>query len=462
MEVHMALSIVAQAVEAHGIERSTTCRYDVFVGTAEVLCAAGLISLVQLQSQKGRQPGHTAFLPSGAPCPPHTRAWREPGYKSIRHQGDGTYRVEVAVSKDVYAWRRSLEKAEKHEEEQRRINEEVAEHGYKYRDWVLKQRFEGWAEEWKGTKAQLQAAGLGVGMAFPGELGAASVLRCKCPLGFDFEVSSSYERAETAAGIFIARSRYVQAGRAPSRFDFYAPGVEKKVWTDESYDTRSDYYKGTAESLVLAGLVPHIGLFPGQAGANKMRATYQKNWLRSTSANGQSWGATIVKNGKSGSFTVEVPVEPAEANRRKDLHTAYQEKVSKEEQRISEERRLLRQGLAAVETKSVEQFRFERAKLAEVYLKLAWSEIFGKTEGALGFDLPEDGEHLVALAEAFQAIRNVAKHAPVRVDERAVNEARGRVRLVAARNDASLQSLLRKVGHLRLVGPPDDKTEQES
>lgn len=459
----MALSIVAQAVEAHGIERSTTCRYDVFVGTAEALCAEGLISLEQLQSQKGRQLGHTAFLPSGEPCPPHTGAWREPGYKSIRQQRDGTYRVELAVSKDVYAWRRSLEKADQHEKEQKRINEEIAEHGHKYRDWVLQQKFDGWAEVWKGTKAQLQAAGLGKGMAFPGEPGAASELRCKCPLGFEFVIAfSSYERAEAAAGIFTARSRYVQAERTSPRFDLYAPGVEKKVWTDESYDTRSDYYRGTAESLVSAGLVPHIGLFPGQAGANKMRATFQRNWLRSTSANGQSWGATIVKNGKSGCFTLEVPVESEEANRRKDLHTAYQEKVSKEEQRLSEERRLLRQGMAAVETKSVEQFRSERAKLAEVYLKLAWSEIFGKMDGALGFDLPEDGEHWVALAGAFQAIRNVAKDAPVRVDEKAVNQARGRLRLVAARNDASLQSLLRNVGHLRLVGPPDGKMEQES
>jgi hypothetical protein len=118
--------------------------------------------------------------------------------------------------------------------------------------------------------------------------------------------------------------------------------------------------------------------------------------------------------------------------------------------------------MSAVETKSVEQFRSERAKLAEVYLKLAWSEIFGKMDGALSFDLPEDGEHWIALAGAFQAIRNVAKDAPVRVDEKAVNQARGRVRLVAARNDASLQSLLRNVGHLRLVGPPDGKMEQES
>lgn len=458
----MALSIVAQTpaacISTNGVERETTCRYDVFTGTAEALSAEGLISLDQLQPQTGRQPGHTTFLPNGGTCVPTNRAWREPGYKSVRQQTDGTYRVEVTVSKDVYSWRRSLEKAAKHEAEQERIDKAIAEHGSKYRDWVLRRRFDGWAEEWKGTKAQLQAAGLGVGMAFPGEPRSASVLKCKCSLGFDFVIdASSHDAGEKAAGIFTARSRYVPRERLRVRFNPCATGVEKQLWTDESYDTRSDYYKGTAEALVAAGLVPHVGLFPGQAGANKTSAKFLGAWQRAPSTTNKKWVATITKSGNSGVFILEVPVAPAEAERRKELHDAHNKEEAREEKRLSEERRVLRQGLATVVTKSVEQFRSERANLADVYLRMLWGEIFGKPDGALRFDIPEDGKPWTALGEAFQTVRDVTRDAPVRLDEKKVTEAKGRLRLAAARNNITLQSLLTGAKHLRLVSPSDSE-----
>lgn len=454
----MALSIVAQAPEVcistNGVERETTCRYDVFTGTAEALCAAGLISPDQLHAQAGRQPGHTTFLPSGETCPSTNRAWREPGYKSIRQQPDGTYRVEVTVSKDVYSWRRSLEKAQEHEVEQERIDQEIAEHGAKYRDWVFRQSFDGWAEEWKGTKTQLQAAGLGVGIAFPGEPGSTTALKCKCPLGFDFVIEScTYNRLEKAAGIFTAYSRYVPRERYRARFGRYVAGVAKQEWDGENYGAGRDCYKGTAEALVAAGLVPNVGLFPGQAGGNKMRATFRNGWRRATSSANQDWVATIVKGGRAGEFILEVPAEPEEVKRRKELHDARERGRVEEEKRLSEERRVLRQGVAAVENKTVEMFRSERANLAEVYLRLAWSEIFAKPDGALRFDVPEDSKPWVALAEAFQTIRDVARDAPVLLDEKKVNEAKGRIKLASARNDTALQSLLRSVGHLRLVDP---------
>lgn len=455
----MALSIVAQTpavcISTNGVERETTCRYDVFTGTAEALCAEGLISPDQLRAQAGRQPGHTTFLPGGDVCPPMNRAWREPGYKSIRQQPDGTYRVEVAVSKDVYSWRRSLEKAKEHEAEQERINKSIAEDGHKYRNWTFRQQFDRWAEEWKGTKAQLQAAGLGVGMAFPGEPGAPSELKCSCPLGFEFVVSRSpYDRAEAAAGIFSARSWYLRSKRASAVFAAHAPGVEKKVWMVESGDTRSDYFTGTAAALVLAGLVPHARYFPGQPGANKMRASFLKGWLPATTANGEEWVATITRRGETGLFLLEVPVVPEEAARRKVLCGEHKERETQEERRLAEERRLLRQG-DKVAIKTTGEFKAQRANLAEVYLKFVWVEVFGKPDGPLSFDIPEDSAAWVKLAEAFQVIRDAVQDAPVLLDEKKMDETKGRLRLAAARNNTALQSFLSGARHLRLVSPGD-------
>jgi hypothetical protein len=457
----MALSIVAQASEPAseslpGITKSSRWSCDIFTGTADALIAAGLITADQLKPQKGRTPGYTAFLSNGEMCPLHLRTWREPGFKAIREQRDGTYSVEVTVAKDVQLWRRRAESAAKHEAEHARINEELAKSGSEYRNWRFRQDFGGCAETWEGTKAQLQAAGIGVGMMFPGEPGVGEYLTCKCPLGFTFRIHlPEYNAAKAAAGIYIAHSSYLpSADEAP--FEPCAPGVLQQVWMPSCWGT-SDYFTGTADALVRAGIVPSMDLFPGQPGRTKMQASYRADWspMGAANQNEQRWGATIRKRGKA-EFIVEKPVSSAEQQRRRDAHKAYEEDRKQQQAKLAEERKQLRQGVAPQVT--IEQFRSDRTRMAEFTIKLLWTEVFAKEDGALSFDIPEDGELWDDLAEAFQTIRDVVREADILRDKKKVAAAQTRLKLVAARNDQGLQSLLRDAKGLRLVHPaPDDE-----
>jgi hypothetical protein len=452
----MAFSIVADTPAAPfsltGITKSSRWSCDIYTGTTEALIAAGLITPGQLNPQKGRKPGYTAFLASGEPCPIHLRAWREPGFKAIRQQDDGSYCVEVTAAKDVQLWRRRAEKAAQHEAEQERIDKELAENGHKYRNWAFEQDFSGCAESWAGTKAQFQAAGLGVGLTFPGEPGAPEKVRCKCPLGFEFVIRlPDYDRAKREARIYTAHSWYYPRREESKQFEAHSPGVLRKVWTPDGYDASSDTFEGTADALVAAGLVPDVRYFPGRPGVNKTQATYLKDWRPASTANGQDWGATIRKRGNSGRFSMEISVSKQEFERRKALSKARDEERQQNELRLSAERQQLRQA-AAPET-SADDFRAERARRAEFSLNFLWSDVFGRDDGALSFDIPKESELRDNLAEAFQTIRDAVQEADILQDKKQVAAARTRLKLVAARNDKGLQSLLQNAQHLRLVQP---------
>lgn len=453
----MALSIVSQADATPtlaGIAKSSRWSCDVYTGSASALLAAGLITPEQLEPQKGRTPGYTAFLPNGEPCPTHLRTWREPGFKAIRQQPDGSYSVEITASKEVQLWRRRAEKAARHEQEQVRINKAIAEGGSEYRNWQFKQNFSGSAETWEGTKAQLQAAGLGVGMKFPGEPGAPEHVYCQCPLGFTFRIHlPDYCAAKAAAGIYVAHSWYVSSGDEPKQFEPVAPGVTREVWTPQSW-LSSDSYHGTADALIAAGFVRDLSLFPGQPGTNKMQAAYRQDWTPMTTANGQPWGATIRKRGKSGLYIVEVPVTKAEEERRKQVRKAREEEKKRQEQVLAAERKQLRQGAHPEVT--ADQYRAERARMAEFTLKLLWNEVFNKEDGALRFNVPEDSDLWDDLADAFQTIRDAVQDADIVRDRKHVTAAQTRLRLVAAKSDKGLQSLLQEAKHLRLVHSTDE------
>lgn len=440
----------AKAQTASGVTKSSTWRCDVFTGSADGLVAAGVITPEQLNPQEGRAPGYTVFLPNGDPCPPLTRAWRESGYKAIRLQEDGTYCVEVTVSKQVQAWRRKAEKAAEHEREQDRINKELAASGHKYINWTLRHDFSGSCETWDGTKAQLQAIGLGVGLKFPGEPGGPKKdLRCKCPLGFDVVIfQPGYDHALAAAGIYRAVSHYVQdvqEEEQPRRYVTHAPGV--LLWQRRHLDR--DTYVGTAQALVDAKLVASLAHFPGQPGRNKVQASYRKDWSPSTTSSGQTWGATIHKQGNSGRFSVEIPVTKQEFERRKALRKAREEERKATELRMSAERKQLRE--SADPAKSADEFRAERAKLAELYIDLLWISVFDKADGPLRFDIPNEYQLRDDLADAFQTIRDAVQAADIHRDKKQEFAAQARRKLAAARNDKGLQSLLHHAKHLRLV-----------
>jgi hypothetical protein len=436
-----------------GITKSSRWSCDIYSGTVEALLAAGHIKLEQLTPQKGRSPGYTAFRASGEPCPVHLRTWREPGFKAIRQQDDGTYSVEITVARDVQLWRRRAERAAQHEEEQDRINKEVVANGHKYRNWEFRQNFDGCAETWEGTKAQLQAAGLGVGLRFPGEPGGPSeYLYCKCPLGFQFRIHlPGYDLAKGAAGIYTAHSWYVPREERSKQYEHHAPGVKREVWAPGGWNS-SDFYYGTADALIRAGLVPAFRYFPGQPGTNKSQASYQKNWERATSGNRR---VTIRKAGKVGQFSLEVSVEEQEEQRRRQLQAAAEQEKKKQEQVLAQERRQLRQGAAP--EKSVDDFRAARAELADFYINMLWAAVFKSADGALSFNISDDSELSDDLAGAFQTIRDAVQDSEVLRDAKLVASARTRLKLVAARNDKGLQSVLQDATRLRLVRPDRDE-----
>lgn len=460
----MAVSIVAhQLAEASappGITRSSRWSCNIYAGTAGALIAAGRITPDQLHPQNGRTPGHTAFYADGTPCPAHLRAWRNPGFKVIRQQKDGTYSVEVTVDKDVQVARRDAERAVEHEARQQLIDSEIAADGHKYRNWQLTQHIDDSHETWEGTKAQLQAAGLGEGLRFPGEPGGpAEHLYCKCPLGFEFRIHlPNYIIGKAAAGIYTAHSWFVRGAGKPTRYVEHAPGVIKEVWAPGGWQD-TDWYFGNAMALVSAGLVPNIGLFPGQPNTNKMQASYREGWLPAAS-NGSAWTATIRKKGK-GEFSLQVPVDEDERKRRAAVSHTVSEEKKKQARVLADERKRLRQGTDRT-GKSAGEFRAERARFAEVSVEFLWKHVFGGVDGALAFDIPEDSDVWAQLGDAFQAIRDAVQDAEivvVRADEVA---ARNRLRLVASRGDAGLQRLIRDASHLRLVRPAqNEKADDE-
>lgn len=468
----MTLSIVNDTYAPDslpGITKSSRGSCDIYSGTAEALIAASVIASEQLELQKGRAPGVTVFLAYGEPCPPRVRAWREPGYKAIRQQVDGTYSVEVTASKEVQAWRRKAKKAVEHEREQQRINEVLAECGQHYRNWELKHGYSGDAnggswhnsyEWWEGTKEQLQEVGIGVGLEFPADQGTTVNMYCKCPLGFDVRVylpASSYAPGKAAARIYTAQSWYVPHVEASKQYIQHAPGVLREVWAVSGWKNR-DFYLGSAEAFVTAGLVPSLDLFPGQPGTNKGQASYCKGWIAATCSPRSNFEATIRRRGKSTEFCVELPVTAAEEKRREEACKQHDLAQSERARVLAAERKQLRQG--AEPEKTVEEFRAGRAERTELCLGILWQTAFADPDGALSFDLRESNKLRDDLAEAFQTIRDAVQEADILRDKKQIAATRTHLKLVAARNDKGLQSVLQSAKGLRLVRTDDDEAQE--
>lgn len=123
-----------------------------------------------------------------------------------------------------------------------------------------------WGDLIYGTKPLLQKIGIGAGSKFPGEEGGPKMtLNTLDPRGFKCVVKEASYRGP---GIFSASINF--PGREKlwglSDWEFFAPGVQRKVmvWADE--------FKGSAQDLVAAGLVP-AGCFPGLPSMRKAVVT---------------------------------------------------------------------------------------------------------------------------------------------------------------------------------------------
>jgi hypothetical protein len=412
------------------IDRSEWSR-DSFRGKPEDLIALGVLTELELVAHADRAPGYTVFLPDGAPCPPLRRAWREPGYKTVLACDNGDYIVQVTVSRDEQATRRAAKKAAEHEEREQRLNLELAERGATIVPNRVKHESNYWCESWEGTKEQLQASAIGVGLRFPGEPGASRALNCACPLGFAVEIKPHFDDVKAAAGVFLAISRYAEFGWDLQTEVFsYAPGVLREV---RLIDRDIARYVG-------AGVVPSLDLFPGQPGRNKQRCKYRDDFTPSSCANRQSWALTIMRRGKD-RFEVEVPLPENEAAERAATYKLLAKEHDAASKRAREEREQLR--AASWEDASEDGVNAFR-KHAEEYAQwgLHMIEIaFTDDKGLYTFD----SDVLDELSGAFAAVRDAVHTAEVLKNPVMAQRLRERKRAIAAKTDLGLQAFLQQV-----------------
>ncbi|MBY0236455.1 MAG: hypothetical protein K2W93_15860, partial [Burkholderiaceae bacterium] len=313
-------------------------------------------------------------------------------------------------------------------------------------------------EEWEGTKAQLQTAGLGVGEKFPGEPGAPDELTARCSLGFEFRIYlPSWNRAKAAAGIYIAQSSYstrLSGRRQAKQYSDYAPGVAVEVWTVERGSHWCDCYIGTAAALVAADLVPSLSMFPGGSGANRLQASFSPNGdPASTSAFGIRY-ITIRKKGRH-QYLVEKAVSEAERARRDAACAAAQESSDRHDAIAGAERRRLREGAAPQQ--SAAEFRQSCVKLSESILPILW-DLSQRTRHGWRLNILKGSDLYDELAKAIATIDSAIRTAGVIRDPKLARASSERLKLAAARNDKGLQSVLRSASHLRLVrGQPDEQ-----
>lgn len=172
-----------------------------------------------------------------------------------------------------------------------------------------------WGDLILGTKAQLQAIGIAVGMAFPGETdGPKRCMTVVDPRGFPCRVTPCIYKVDV---IYSASINF--PGRKPPRrkFDDFAPGVR----VDRS--SYSDEYEGTADALTAAGLVLR-GQLPGQPGMRKVRVTIlpdgtlPKGGPTANCSEAHDPGAKQIERVSGRTYRVTVVVPHEEQSRRHD------------------------------------------------------------------------------------------------------------------------------------------------
>lgn len=123
-----------------------------------------------------------------------------------------------------------------------------------------------WGDLIYGTKDALQAIGLGIGLAFPGEAGGPKrELNTTDPRGFKCRITDGSFRS---AGVYCASIKFPDRERpeALGGWKHFARGVQRKA------NTWADEFIGTADDLVSAGL-SQPGQFPGCPGMRKVTVT---------------------------------------------------------------------------------------------------------------------------------------------------------------------------------------------
>lgn len=170
-----------------------------------------------------------------------------------------------------------------------------------------------WGELWEGTKTQMQAVGIGIGVKFPGEPGGPKrSVKTTNHRGDEITIAKEVSDEE---GIYRAQMSYRKSNSwerssllGPEQF---APGVV--VIRDTcGYDE----YKGSADALVAAGVIDRNKL-PGMPGRGTTMTSFNRDG--SARAVGSSSGDHCMvarRNGKD-RFSVTIYLGDEERERRK-------------------------------------------------------------------------------------------------------------------------------------------------
>lgn len=171
-----------------------------------------------------------------------------------------------------------------------------------------------WGDAIAGSKEQLQALGLGVGMAFPGEVaGPRRVLHVRDPRGYPSKIYIGY-----GDHAFIACVRFPHL---PIR-----PGSERRVLTIKNLRKFEycwfDEYTGTANDLVSAGLV-RLDQLPGKPGMRKVRVrifpdgTLPAGPRTNNHAENHMPGARCIERASLSTYRISIVVSEDEKERRR-------------------------------------------------------------------------------------------------------------------------------------------------
>lgn len=187
---------------------------------------------------------------------------------------------------------------------------------FKTRGHPLARMHGDWGVAFVGTKAELQAAGFGVGAVFPGEpSGNKKKAVLPASNGFPRIKVALYghctylgEPSQTELQNYVVDAYYLEEKSKEARA--FAPTQWAGVALHHS--TWCDVYRGTMDALVAANLA-HTWQFPGQPGCGKVRTTFDRDGQRvvqgSTTAS-QEGNRTVLATGRQ--FEVWIQVSKAE------------------------------------------------------------------------------------------------------------------------------------------------------
>lgn len=102
---------------------------------------------------------------------------------------------------------------------------------------------------------------------------------------------------------------------------------------------------------------------------------------------------------------------------------------------------------------TVEEFRKDCKAFARAVVAGVLRGLLDRTTNGLRLDMAADSDLSARIYEALELIEQAIDGADVVRDKAYTQALQQQLKVVAARNDSGLQSLLRSASHLRLVGP---------